>query len=71
MRRAGLQVADVWDVLQRQREIQKREALERDDLDMENTPDNTFPDALMRRQKNQQSRKSVSRNENPTPPGSK
>lgn len=42
-------MADVWDVLQRQREIQRREALEQDDADAENTPENTFPDALMRR----------------------
>ena len=47
--RAGVQVADVWDVLQRQREIQRREAEEQPDADLEDTPDNAFPVALVRR----------------------
>ncbi|CAN0344498.1 unnamed protein product [Pylaiella littoralis] len=43
------QVADVWDVLQRQREIQRREAEEQPDADLEDSPDNAFPVALVRR----------------------
>lgn len=43
------QVADVWDVLQRQREIQRREAEEQPDADLEDSPDNGFPVALVRR----------------------
>lgn len=44
-----MQVADVWDVLQRQREIQRREAEEQPDADLEDSPDNAFPVALVRR----------------------
>lgn len=43
------QVADVWDVLQRQREIQRAEAQEQPDADLEESPDNAFPVALVRR----------------------
>lgn len=43
------QVADVWDVLQRQREIQRAEAQEQPDADLEDSPDNDFPVALVRR----------------------
>ncbi|CAM9138721.1 unnamed protein product [Ectocarpus sp. 12 AP-2014] len=43
------QVADVWDVLQRQREIQRAEAQEQPDADLEDSPDNGFPVALVRR----------------------
>ncbi|CAM9682505.1 unnamed protein product, partial [Hapterophycus canaliculatus] len=40
---------DVWDVLQRQREIQRREAEEQPDADLEESPENGFPVALVRR----------------------
>lgn len=39
----------MWDVLQRQREIQRREAEEQPDADLEDSPDNAFPVALVRR----------------------
>ena len=42
-------MADVWDVLQRQREIQRREAEEQPDADLEDSPENAFPVALVRR----------------------
>ena len=40
---------DVFDVLQRQREIQRREAEDQPDGNLDNTPENNFPVALTRR----------------------
>lgn len=39
----------MWDVLRRQREIQRREAEEQPDAELESSPENDFPAALMRR----------------------
>lgn len=43
------QVMDVFDVLQRQREIQRREAEDQPDGNLDSTPENNFPVALTRR----------------------
>lgn len=44
-----IKVTDVWDVLLRQRENQRREAEEQPDADLESSPSNTLPAALTRR----------------------